>query len=136
MNKDIALLFLAKIFRMFSYGALSLIFIYILTSKGISVQNIGRLQSLITFGDIIISLYLTTRADKLGRKKTLIFGAFLKSTTGIFYAVSDNFILLAISGILGVISVSGGEIGPFVPIEQAAIAEIVENKNLPTKSEI
>lgn len=134
MNKSVVLLFLAKMFRMFSYGALSVIFIKSLLHKNIKEEDIGLLQSLIAFGDIGISLYLTTRADQLGRKKTLIVGAFLKMMTGIFYAFSNNFLILAISGILGVISVSGGEIGPFVPIEQAAIAQIVENKNLPTKS--
>jgi hypothetical protein len=33
---------------------------------------------------------------------------------------------LVISGIVGVMTVSGGEIGPFLPIEQAAIAQTIE----------
>jgi hypothetical protein len=43
-------------------------------------------------------------------------GALLKLITGIVYAESNNIFLLTISGIFGVISVSGGEIGPFMPI--------------------
>ena len=116
MDKNVILLFLAKIFRMFSYGALSVIFYKFLLFNDIKATDIGLLQSLIAVGDIVISLYLTTRADQLGRQKTLILGAFLKMITGIFYAFSNNFIVLVIAGILGVISVSGGEIGPFVPI--------------------
>lgn len=58
-------------------------------------------------GDIVISLYLTTKADKIGRKKTLIIGAILKIITGIFYAYSSSLIVLVVMGIVGVISVTG-----------------------------
>jgi MFS family permease len=136
MEKDLIILILTKILRMFSYGAISVIFYNVLIYKGVEIKDVGILQSLISFGDIVISLYLTTRADKIGRRKTLIIGAMLKIFTGLCYALSDNFILLAISGVLGVISASGSEIGPFVPIEQAGIAQIVENRNLPSKSDI
>jgi predicted MFS family arabinose efflux permease len=74
------------------------------------------LQSLIAIGDIIISLILTTRADKIGRKKTLIISAILKIFAGVSYALSDNYIILIISGALGVLTISGGEIGPFLPV--------------------
>ena len=124
--RDIVILFITKILRMFSFGALSIIFFDALATKGINEKEIGVLQSLIAFGDIIISLYLTTRADKLGRKKTLIYGALLKIFTGVTYAISDSYILLVISGALGVLTVAGGEIGPFLPIEQAGIAQIIE----------
>ena len=106
--KDIIILFITKMLRMFSFGAISVIFIDMLTSKGIQEQQIGYLQSLVAFGDIVISLFLTTRADKLGRKKTLIFGACLKVFAGLTYALSDQYILLVISGALGVLTVSGG----------------------------
>ena len=116
MVRDIVILFLTKILRMFSFGALSVIFFNALSSKGIKEQQIGYLQSLIAIGDIVISLFLTTRADKLGRKKTLILGALLKIFAGVTYAVSNNYIMLVISGALGVLTVAGGEIGPFLPI--------------------
>ena len=135
LNRDIIILFITKILRMFSFGALSVVFFNVLASKGIEEQQIGFLQSFVAFGDIVISLILTTRADKIGRKKTLILGAFLKFFAGIVYAVSDNYIMLIISGALGVLTVSGGEIGPFLPIEQAAIAHIVE-ENTATEEEM
>ena len=77
-------------------------------------------------GDIFISLFLTTRADKLGRVNTLMLGALLKLTTGLIYSESINAVVLIIAGIFGVISVTGGELGPFMPIEQSALAQLVE----------
>ena len=76
--------------------------VYVPSSEGGGFNRGGINESY-----IIISLYLTTQADKLGRRITLVFGAFLKVFTGIFYAFSNNFFILALSGILGVISVSG-----------------------------
>ena len=80
----------------------------------------------IVAGDIFISLFLTTRADKLGRVNTLMIGSLLKLITGLVYAESSNVIILTIAGIFGVISVTGGEIGPFMPIEQSALSQLVE----------
>jgi hypothetical protein len=53
-------------------------------------------------------MYLTTSADRIGRKKTLSIGALLKLFTGISFVVSNNFFVLVISGIIGVISTTGG----------------------------
>ena len=53
-------------------------------------------------------------------------GALLKLTTGLIYAESTNVVVLIIAGIFGVISVTGGEIGPFMPIEQSALSQLVE----------
>jgi hypothetical protein len=95
---------------------LAVIFIDNLKFKGLDEEETSYVQSGIVFGDVLISLYLTTRADRIGRINTLMLGALLKLITGIVYAESNNIFLLTISGIFGVISVSGGEIGPFMPI--------------------
>jgi MFS family permease len=78
-------------------------------------------------GDLFITMLLTNCADKVGRRRTLAFGALLKLLTGIMFSLSDNFLLLAVSGIFGVISMSGGEIGPFLSVEQAALTDICEH---------
>ena len=66
------------------------------------------MQSGIVFGDILVSLILTTQADRFGRINTLMIGSALKVITGLCYAESTNPIVLLIAGVLGVISVSGG----------------------------
>lgn len=127
-GSDMTILFITKILRMFSFGAISVIFLDVLLNKGILEKQIGFLQSFVAVGDIVISLLLTTKADKLGRKKTLVAGALLKILAGVSYAMSDNFLILLISGALGVLTVSGGEIGPFLPLEQASIAQLIEDE--------
>ncbi|CAM6002283.1 unnamed protein product [Sphagnum balticum] len=93
---------------MFSYGMLSLVFFDNLFYKGLSTDQASWIQSGIVFGDIFFSLVLTTQADRFGRINTLMIGSLIKFITGLIYAESGNLVILTISGILGVISVSGG----------------------------
>lgn len=123
---DFVLLFLTRILRMISYGSLSVVFFENLFNKHISEVEATWMQTAIVSGDIVISLFLTTRADRIGRLNTLILGAILKLITGLVYAESSNLIILLITGIFGVISVTGGEIGPFMPIEQSALSQLIE----------
>lgn len=93
---------------MFSYGMLAVVFFDNLFNKGLTATESSWVQSGIVFGDVLISLVLTTHADRIGRVNTLMFGALLKFITGLCYAESSNTIILIVSGVLGVISVSGG----------------------------
>lgn len=125
-KRDFVMIFATRMMRMFSYGLLALVFLDNLLSKGFSSDQASWIQSSIVFGDICISLILTTHADRFGRINSLMLGSLLRLITGFVYAESSNVILITISGILGVISVSGGEIGPFMAIEQSALAQLVE----------
>jgi hypothetical protein len=69
-------------------------------------------------GDLVITLWLSTRADSLGRKRVLLVGCCLKCLAGVTFASTRHFWALAASGVIGVISTSGGEIGPFMSVEQ------------------
>ncbi|HJS06383.1 MAG TPA: MFS transporter, partial [Pirellulales bacterium] len=92
---------------------------------GLSSAKIGMLLSLTLVGDIVVSLVITTRADRVGRRRMLILGAALVAIGGVLFAATDSFALLLMAATIAVISPSGGEVGPFLPIEQAALAQIV-----------
>src|SRR5438874_4773357 len=80
-------------------------------------------------GDTIVSLFLTTRADRIGRRRMLIVGAALMAAAGLVFASTSNFWLLVVAGTIGVISPSGNEVGPFLPIEQAALSHVVDDRS-------
>jgi MFS family permease len=111
--------------RLFAYGALSVVLLLYLADIGFSDTQIGLLLTLTLLGDTIISLWLTTRADLTGRRKTLLAGAGLMVFGGVLFAVTDSFAVLLIAATVGVISPSGYEVGPFLSIEQAALSHIV-----------
>jgi MFS family permease len=76
-------------------------------------------------GDTGISLWLTASADRIGRKRMLIVGAGLMTLGGLGFALTANFLLLLLAATIGVLSPSGNEVGPFLAIEQAALAQTV-----------
>ncbi|MGZ9165712.1 MAG: MFS transporter [Anaerolineales bacterium] len=127
MNKDSVILFSTRIIRLFCYGFLSVILALYLSEAGLTEGQIGLLFTLTLVGDALISLWLTTSADRFGRKRTLIIGALLMAGAGIAFILTRNVILLIAAAIIGVISPSGNEIGPFLSIEQAGLTQLIPN---------
>src|SRR6516164_1482474 len=128
LTLDGLLLFLTRFTRLFAYGALSLVLVFYLTGLGLTEAQTGLLFTLTLVGDTLISLYLTTRADRIGRRRILILGALLMASAGVTFALTSNFLFLIIAGTIGVISPSGNEVGPFLSIEQAALAHAVPGR--------
>jgi MFS family permease len=123
--RDIRLLVVARVVRLFAYGFLSVILALYLSELGFSDRGIGALFTGTLLGDALVSLWLTTSADRLGRRRTLVAGAVLMALSGLVFAITRSWIILLITAIIGVISPTGNEIGPFLSIEQAALAEII-----------
>ena len=124
-RKDITLLFSTRIVRLFAYGFLSVVLALYLAEAGLSAWSIGVLFSLTLAGDAGVSLWLTTSADRLGRRRMLIVGAALMVIAGAVFLSTRNVMLLALAAIIGVISPSGNEIGPFLSIEQASLTQLL-----------
>ncbi len=122
---DVRLLFAARSVRLFAYGLVSVVLALYLTELGLSERQIGWLLTLTLVGDTAISLGITTRADRRGRRRMLVLGAALMVLAGIVFASTRSFVLLLAAAVIGVLSPSGGEIGPFLSVEQAALAELV-----------
>jgi MFS family permease len=125
LTRDGWLLFLTRFIRLFAYGSLSVVLVFYLIGLGLSEAQTGTLLTLTLVGDTVVSLYLTTRADRIGRRRMLIVGAILMAAAGVAFACTSNLLLLILAGTIGVISPSGNEVGPFLSIEQAALSHVV-----------
>jgi MFS family permease len=129
LPRDGMVLFLSRFVRLFAYGALSVVLVFYLVSLGLSEAQIGVLLTLTLAGDIAISLLLTTRADRFGRRRMLVIGAMLMAGAGTAFASTRNLFFLMVAGTIGVISPSGHEVGPFLSIEQAALSHVVSARS-------
>ncbi len=129
-ERDILLLFTTRIIRLFAYGFLSVVLALYLAAIGLDERLIGLLISVTLAGDAVVSLWLTTSADRLGRKRMLIVGSALMAGAGVAFVITRNPTLLMLAAVIGVISPSGGEIGPFLSIEQAALTQLLPDKQL------
>ncbi len=114
--------------RLFAYGALSVVLVLYLAERGLSEALIGALLTATLLGDAGISLAMTTTADRLGRRRMLLLGAVLMAAAGLAFLLTQQPALLILAAIIGVISPSGNEIGPFLSIEQAALAQLLPDR--------
>jgi len=101
---DVKLLCIQRFVRLFAYGGSTLILVSFLSTLGISDAQIGLFMTLTLIGDVLISLALTLVADSLGRRAILAMGAALMSLSGVVFGLSDNFWILLLAAVLGVIS--------------------------------
>ncbi|HEY5998195.1 MAG TPA: MFS transporter [bacterium] len=125
MSTDIRLLFATRILRIFAYGFVSVSLALYLHAVGFGERAVGLIFSLALLGDILVSLWITTSADRAGRRRMLVLGALLIAATGGVMAASRNLVLIALAAAIGVVSPNGSEIGPFISIEQSALAQLV-----------
>lgn len=111
---------------MFAYGACALILALYLSELGHSDSRIGLFMTLTLLGDVAISLLLTLVADGLGRRRILLFGCVMMVLAGVTFASTGNYWILLAAAIIGIISPSGNEIGPFRAVEESTLAQLVE----------
>ena len=127
-RRDMPLLFATRIARLFAYGFLSVVLVLYLGALGLRGPAIGFLLTATLLGDAAITLWITSRADRAGRRRMLLLGALLMAAGGVVFLVTREPWLLAAAAIVGVISPSGNEIGPFLAIEQAALSEVTPDR--------
>jgi len=129
MTADARLLFATRILRMFGYGLLSVVLVLYLIALGISGAMVGAILTLTLVGDAAISLWLTTHADRLGRRRILVAGAALMLLAGIVFAFARDPWILLLAATIGVISPSGNEVGPFLAVEQASLSQTLPDRD-------
>ncbi|HSB90631.1 MAG TPA: MFS transporter [Anaerolineales bacterium] len=128
LTSDGRLLFSTRMARLFAYGFLSVVLALYLIEVGLTEAQIGLLLTLTLVGDTAVSLWITTNADRIGRRRMLLLGAGLMVLAGLLFAITRNFTLLLLTATVGVISPSGNEVGPFLSIEQAALTRLLPDE--------
>ncbi|KAI0405694.1 major facilitator superfamily domain-containing protein [Xylaria palmicola] len=118
------LIILARTCRMFAYGTNSLILAIFFSALGVTDNQIGLFMTLTLVGDVFLGTLLSLVADRLGRRRVLIGGSMLMVLSGVIFAVFENFWILLLGAIVGVISITGGDFGPFRSIEESVLSQL------------
>lgn len=123
-GRDAWLIILARCCRMIAYGASSLILALFFNELHVSDSRIGLFLTLTLVGDVILSLGISLIADRFGRRRTAAAGALLMILAGGTFALSENYWILLPAAVVGVLSATGGDTGPFRAIEESTISEL------------
>ena len=133
LDRNGRLLFTTRVLRMFGYGFLAVVLVLYLAALRLNAFTIGLTLTLTLVGDTLISLWLTTSADRIGRRRVLVAGSLLMVGAGVLFAFTSWVPVLILAATIGVISPTGNEVGPFLAVEQAALSQgIPDVRRTPT----
>jgi len=126
-SRDLSLLFAARIVRLFAYGFLAIVLVLYLHALGFTTARVGLMLTLTLGGGAVLSIIVSTRADRLGRRRMLLLGAVMMLVGGAVMAGGEVYWLMIVGAIVGVVSPTGGEVGPFLAIEQACLSQVIRD---------
>ncbi|KAM5474484.1 hypothetical protein MauCBS54593_002059 [Microsporum audouinii] len=115
---------LARTCRMFAFGAISLILALFMSSLHFSDLWIGFFMTATLVGDVVLSLLTTLVADRVGRRRILFLGGALMVLSGTVFVFFENYWILLLGAVVGVISATGGDFGPFRSVEESTISHL------------
>ena len=132
-GRDAYLIILSRCTRMLAYGTNSLILALFFSALNFSDEYIGLFMTLTLLGDVLLSLGLTLVADRVGRRRVLFSGSILMVLSGATFALFENFWILLFAAVVGVISATGSDFGPFRAIEESTLSHLTNPK---TRSDV
>lgn len=130
-GRDAWLVILARTCRMFAFGGASLIMALFFTTLGYSDRQLGLFMTMTLAGDCVLSFALTFMADNVGRRRVFIGSGLLMAVSGLVFAYFENFWILLFAAVIGVISATGGDFGPFRAIEESVLSHLTTPETRP-----
>lgn len=129
IRRDGKLILAAKTLRSLGYGLLSVVLGLYLKEAGFSPVTVGTILTLTLAGSALLTAVMTAYADRLGRRRILIFSTVLMMASGLAFAITQNIWLLGLAALSGTISATSGEVGPFETVEQAILPQTTGSEN-------
>jgi MFS family permease len=121
ISRDGKLIYLEKTVRTIPYGMLGVLFSYYLNFLGFGAFAIGVVVTLTVLSSALYTFIISFVADRIGRKKTLVFFALTDFVAGTLLLSSTDWWAPVLAGVVGNMTVGAGEVGPFLSLEQAML---------------
>jgi MFS family permease len=121
---DTQLILLMRGLRSLAYGLLTVILGVWLSGEGFSPAAIGGLITVSLVGDMVGTYVIGLFADTWGRRRTLALLALLMAATGMIFGLVTSYPVLLVAAFFGTLGTSASETAPFLPIDQAMIAQV------------
>ena len=121
IDRDGKIVFLEKTVRTVPYGFLGVLFGVYLAQLGFDAFAIGVVLTFTVLSSAFYTFIVSFIADRIGRRRTLIFFALTDFAAGSALFLSNAWWAPVFAGIVGNMTVGAGEVGPFLSLEQAIL---------------
>ncbi len=108
--------------RAFGYGLAAVLLGATLAESGLTPAQVGLVLAAVVAGTVVASLAVGALADRVGRRRAYLVLYLALAGTGVVYASTGRWPVLAAVALLGVLSTEVVESGPFTTLEQAMLA--------------
>jgi MFS family permease len=125
---DMFYLYSARAARGFGDGFAALILPAYLSALGFGPVQIGIVAAAALLGSAVLTLAIGLIAPRYDLRTLLLACAGLMIATGIAFPASQHFVFIALVAFIGTINPTTGDIGVHVPLEQAAVARSVPDR--------
>ncbi|HXZ26622.1 MAG TPA: MFS transporter [Terriglobales bacterium] len=125
MRRNLILVYLATFLRSLGVGLLSVVLGVYLARIGFSATKVGVTVAYGLAGGILATLLVTYRADRLGRRRTLVLLALLSAVGGLGLAFLKTVPEIFAIAFLGMVNGTGSDRGPAYALEQATVPSTV-----------
>jgi MFS family permease len=125
---DMFYLYSARVARGFGDGFAALILPAYLSALGFGPVQIGIVAAAALLGSAVLTLAIGLIAPRYDLRTLLLACAGLMIATGIAFPASQHFVFIALVAFIGTINPTTGDIGVHVPLEQAAVARSVPDR--------
>ena len=140
-------LMVTKTLRVFAYSFISIVMPLYLLASGYTALFVGIVIAITIFASVIFNVLVTLFVGRVGERKFLIALALVMALSGVLFAWNPDLLIfrsaaqigplfldigkvspvIIIAALLGAISVTGTETGPFQSMEQAMLASSTED---------
>jgi MFS family permease len=121
---DARLILVMRGLRSLAYGLLAVILGVVLEGEGFSPAAIGVLITVSLVGDMVGTYLIGLVADTWGRRRMLVVFSLLMAATGVVFGLVTSYPVLLVAAFFGTLGTSASETAPFLPIDQAMIAQV------------
>jgi MFS family permease len=123
-QRDAKFILVMRGLRPMAYGLLAVILGVVLAGEGFSPAAIGVLITISLIGDMVGTYVIGLVADTWGRRRTLALLSLLMAATGVVFGLVTSYLVLLVAAFFGTLGTSASETAPFLPIDQAMLAQI------------
>src|SRR5215471_19272021 len=125
--RDGKIILLEKAVRTIPYGFMGVVFPVYLAQLGFNALLVGVVLTLTTVTSAFYTFIASLAADRIGRRRTLVFFALTDFAAGVLlFSVASPWGPVA-AGVIGNISVGAGEVGLCLSLEQSIIPKVVSS---------
>ena len=112
----------ARAVRAFGDGFTALLLPVYLSGLGFSAFRVGALTTATLLGSAMLTLAVGLAGHRVAAKRLLFAACLLMAATGLAFSQAHAFWPLVLVGFLGTLNPSGGDVSPFLPLEQSLLA--------------